>query len=48
LLHPKKHIVFLTLAIILLFFAAESDISGVETNLKDEILFVQFLMFCAG
>ena len=38
----------LTLEVILVFFAADSDISGAKMLKKKEILFVQFLMFHEG
>ena len=38
-LNPRKHFTF---------FAAESDILGVETDKKSEVLFIQFLCFMKG
>ena len=37
--NPRKHFTF---------FAAESDILGVENDKKSEVLFIQFLCFMKG
>ena len=39
LINPRKHFTF---------FAAESDILGVENDKKSEVLFIQFLCFMKG
>ena len=39
LFNPRKHFTF---------FAAESDILGVENDKKSEVLFIQFLCFMKG